>query len=274
MYTYEKKVFDVSALDTKTYVKRRYIYIFLTLIIVIAMIIFTSLIVYISIGLMIPITLSVMIEQDIKKRKIAHKDIVTKQFKEIFYPSMISKYTGEEYYLYEKNHHAMESEIKTNDIYPQMPFEIFIHFKSKEDNIAITRHALNGHKKSNRIYISTEFEQDVSVEMRSFLRPKHPYTYKESMSGFMIYTSKKEHIQTYKKLYEKLRVMKDIDQLDVKIKDGRIYLTYKLLGLEIPNIYRSNDKVILAHETYINHLIHSYQAILKTLKESTHAHRN
>jgi hypothetical protein len=272
MYSYEKKVFEVSSLDTKSYLKKRYVYIIITLLIVISMFLFQSVRLYLILGLLIPIVLGVIIERDIKKRKTDHQVKVIKQFKDIFYPSILSNDGIDSPYKYIDQNNTNEM-IQSSEMYVHHDVEIHVQFQCFNDEIILTQHQLN-HKKMNRVFISSPFDEDISVEMRSLIQPKNKYTYKESMAGFIIYAFKKEHIQTYKKLYEKLRVMKDIDQLDVKIKNGYIFITYKLSGLHIPNRYQNHDKVIQSHEAYIKYVIESYQAISKTLKERTHAYRN
>jgi hypothetical protein len=273
MYNHEKALFEVATLDTKTYLRRRYTYVVMTLIIVCAMLLFTSIALYLSVLLVIPMTSGVFIEKYIQKRKCMHKDEVKNQFIQIFYPSMIANHSSLDPCSFEKDHHTIKNDIQTSEMYQDLKATVYTHFTSGLDRIAITTHHIHQKKKSYRVFISSVFDNDDTVEMRSFLKPKQPYVFKESVSGFQMYAQKKEHMQTYKKIFEKLRVIKDIDQLDVKITNGRMCITYKIHRLVIPNVYQSNDKSILSHENFIKHHISTYQAITHTLKESTHAYR-
>ena len=272
MYTHEKKLFEVATLNTKTYLKLRYVYVFLSVLVISIWIYFQSLIIYTLLGMIVCIVFGILSEIYIRKRNIRHQDIVKNQFKRIFYPAIISRLTQEDPFVFEIDHNSIEKDIQTSEMYQDLNYEIYLNVHSKVDHIAMTTHQFQTKKVSYRVFISTPYDKGIEVEMRSFLRPKQNYIYKEQASGFHMYALKKEHIHMYKKMFEKLRVIKDIDQLDVKIKNGRMYVTFKLTSLKIPHIYQSSDKVILMHETYLKRHIESYQAISKTLKEISHAY--
>jgi hypothetical protein len=272
MYTHEKKLFEVATHNTKSYIKLRYVYVFLSVLVISIWIYFQPLMIYMVPAMIVCIIFGVLSEIYIHKRNIRHQDIVKHQFKRIFYPAIISSLTQEDPLVFKIDHIEIEHNIQTSDMYQDLNYETYVNVHSKVDHIAMTIHQFQTKKVNYRIFISTPYDKNIEVEMRSFLRPKQNYVYKEQASGFHMYALKKEHIHMYKKMFEKLRVIKDIDQLDVKIKNGRMYVTYKLTSLKIPHIYQSSDKVILMHETYFKRFIESYQAISKTLKEISHAY--
>lgn len=272
MYTQEKKLFEVGTLNKKTYLKLRNIYIFLNVIVIFIWIYYQSFMIYLIPAMIVCIVFGILSEIYIYKKNIRHQDIVKEQFKRIFYPTIITNLTQVDPLVFEYEHNNIEKDIQTSDMYQDLNYETYVYIHSKVDHIAMTIHQFQSKKVSYRVFISVPFDKSIEVEMRSFLRPKKTYIYKEQASGFYMYGLKKEHIHMYKKIFEKLRVIKDIDQLDVKIKNERMYVTYKLTSLKIPHIFQSNDKVIQMHESHLKRFIESYQAIKKTLKEISHAY--
>lgn len=272
MFKHEKALFEVASLQSKKYVYLRCTYIIPSFLIALTTISFQSFLVYTFFSVVLLLFLVVLSERYIKKRKLEHEIVVKNQFLKIFYPSMLMQLRSQDdVFVVNENHLHLKTLI--DDLYDSLNTTIHSSFSNGDDLICMTEHHISSKKKMFRVFLSFHYAFDGEVELRCFSRPKKRYVYKEVLSGFQVFAMKKEHVLTFKKLYEKLRVIQDIDQLDVKITPGNVFMTYKITSLKMPKTFQSKESSLKSHFTFLSQHLKTYKAISNTLKENNHAHR-
>lgn len=268
MYTYEKGLFEVASHEKTNYALYRFIYTIISSLYVVLLYYWINF--YVIIFGVILVLSIVCIEYVIKRHKKKAHQRRQKTFHDIFYPAFIHEHPlnkEETITLTQPYHDQTFHGLHTRNL------ETFwLHLKQDTIHMSLSESIISG-KKRQRMTLVVPYSEDVQLEIRSYQRVSESYPIKVNGSGYMLYSNQKDSIQLYKNIFERMFVYKNIDQLDIKIKNKICLVTFKLEGVLKPLRYNSKEDVLLKHKECIHQYLDAVSHILHIIKEPYHAYR-
>jgi hypothetical protein len=275
MFDYEKGLYDVVSIEKKRFIHLRWVYILLFLIQIIILTMWQQYIIYTIPSFTLSFILMYVIETYIKKTYHNISERRKQSYYDIFYPAFLSEIekTTEQSFKWVSNLNRATSYIENHAMYPTLNVKPLMHLQSDDIHIYITEYDVKKHSKKFRLWLSLSYIDDIHLEIRSFQRVSQNYPFKLAGSGFMMYADQKDMISYYRSLYERIRVIKTMDQVDMIVHDDMCDITWNMISYNTLEDIRIKDKVLRSHIQQLQYVIDTTLQMIKILKEPKDAYR-